>query len=790
MSRVDPQSGDVKPDHKRLYTPPRDRQIIKIKQLSQLRQFLDDYTHNDIALPRGRCGKVAVVPILRAADLPVSFSYRHLEFREEIEKFVDKVGLCSLKDFKPSQPTAKTQVQSPVKQMTYCELLNSPLGVADQSIAQYESALNRFITLHGKSYGDEIGIELGGGFDNALSRFIEIQYDGDKNSARSAVSCIRKWQRQYASFQRVSDLPPTLQGAIKQLVDEDGRSALSLSKALGQDNSFVKSLMLGDQKSASKAILARLEELLGVPINTLISLAPAYNPRRSSNYCSVDRFPTEFQGETAVARQKRTRIRRQLPDDFPDLPLNNQNILLESAIQYVSSRQYLSDYGRRLGDNIQLSYYLKSPLPARLQAEFDSIINMKRHKGGFDKPNRSLRWSDGSCERWDNMIRAFLGYCLLPSTAADERMRGPGLSADFLTLGLVISPTLIDSYLKFRRARTDGMDSKNSEMTLTYLLSMLRAGSGWVAGHPELLERLPLSMRSEVEKAGDWDSQCAQQHSYLTELVENLDFEVSRNAFEPIMPMIEMGRPLDLVQQALQRQREELAAIAGLTNITPLEKAEMWRDHMLISLLSWLPLRAKHWPAMTYVASHQSMYGIRNGAQLRYVNGEHWGLYLEAKDFKNVKNKAIFGPKGDRDVKFLLHEMRGMCTAEPLLDMYMRVHRPLLCPGDGPVFPDVLGTPLPDWKVYQIVRKWTHKYLSEHGSALYGLRLKGVSSFGTHAFRHLMACHVVINTGSFESAAYMLLDSPAMVRKHYGIFSPEHRLVNTMRHLDVWTGET
>lgn len=790
MLKVDSELSSAPPRKKRLHRPPSNRKSIRQLHLLQLREFLDIYTQNYKPLPRNNRGTVALIPILRAANLPIRFSYLYPEFREEIEKYVDKVGLCQAQDFQPPPLASKAQVRAPAKVMTYGELLELSLPIADRSMAQYQSALIRFAAVQGKSTKDCIGSELGGGFDEAVLRFIGVQYSGDANSARSAVSCIRKWQGEYTALQRIHNLPQTLQGAVKQLVEEDGRPAKVISKAVGHCNIFITNLMLGNQKTVPRSTLALLEEVLNVPANTLISLAPPYNPRRRPSFCPTSQFPTELRGDEQSIRLKRSKIKKQLPDNFPDLSPNDQYRLLESAVHYITSGLHLSDYGRRLGENIQMPYRLKLPLPERLQAEFNSISIMKRSKGAVNKPNRALRWSKGGNERWNDMMYTFLGYCLLPNTATDERMRGPGLSLDSLTVGLIVSPALIDSYLEFRRARTAGMDSTNSEVTLTYLISMLRPGSGWVVEHPELLERLPESVRLQIEEAGGWDKQCAQQHSYLTELVDNSDFEVSRDAFGPIMPMIEMGRPLDLLQQALYRQREELAAIADLTNITPLEKAEMWRDHLLVSLLSWLPLRAKHWPDMTYIAAHRSLYGIRNGSQLRHINGDCWGLYLEAKDFKNVKNKAIFGPKGDRDVKLLFHEMRGMSTVEPLLDMYMRIHRPLLCPGDGPVFPDVLGTPLPAWKVYQIVKKWTHKYLSEHGSTLYGLRLKGVSAFGPHAFRHLMASHIVINSGSFESAAHMLLDSPSMVQKHYGIFSPEHRLVNTMRHLDIWTGDT
>lgn len=764
-------------------------QNVRDARLSQLKKFLESYTRDSKPLPSYKHGKVAIAPIFRAAGIKAKRWPIHPELLDEIQKYVDKFGLCHLQDFHPPQPQISVQGQAIVRPMVYQELLKLPLVVADRSIAQYKSALIRFAAVQGKALTDEIGAELGSAFNDALSRFVNIQYGGNSDSARSALSCIRKWREKYLASQYNHNLPPTLQERVQFLLEKDGRSAQKISKTIGQYQGFVHSLASGNQKAASISALALLEKAFDVPGNTLISLCTPYNPRQDRKFCPIDRFPPELQGsEQSIGRQRRE-IKRQLPDDFPIRMRDEQDRLLQAAVESVLTGQHLSEYGRRQSENTRLPYRLRLPLPEQLQAECDSLIEMKRTRGAINKSNRAQRWSDGSHGRWEQMIRSFLGYCSLPTTATDERISGAGLPLEALTLGLIVSPTLVDGYLEFRRIRTDGVDSNNSRDALTFMLSMLRADSGWVAGHPELLERLPAPIRQEVGQAGDWKTLCAQQHEYLAGLHRNMEYQVSRDPFEPIMPMIATGRPLDLLQQALHNQRKELDAISHLTDVMPSEKAEMWRDHLLISLLSWLPLRGKHWPAMRYAESHQSLYGIRNGSQLRYIDGKHWGIYLEAKSFKNVRNKVIFGPKRDRDVKFLLQKMHGLKTVEPLLDMYMRVHRPFLCPGDGPVFPDESGLPLTYFRFYKIVKKWTTKYLSEYGDPTYGLRIKGVAPFGPHAFRHLMASHVVINTGSFEYAAHMLLDSPETVQKHYGIFLPEHQLEITMRQLDVWTHE-
>lgn len=48
--------------------------------------------------------------------------------------------------------------------------------------------------------------------------------------------------------------------------------------------------------------------------------------------------------------------------------------------------------------------------------------------------------------------------------------------------------------------------------------------------------------------------------------------------------------------------------------------------------------------------------------------------------------------------------------------------------------------------------------------------------FGPHAFRDIVATHVIKTTGSIALAANILLDSEDVVREHYARFLPEDRL--------------
>ena len=213
-----------------------------------------------------------------------------------------------------------------------------------------------------------------------------------------------------------------------------------------------------------------------------------------------------------------------------------------------------------------------------------------------------------------------------------------------------------------------------------------------------------------------------------------------------------------------------------------------WRDYVLVSLLSRFPLRRKHFASMTYKEDDKAEY-IPNGSNLRKLDDGGWLLYLPAKEFKNGnRNKQIFGPNGDQDVTLKLDDHKVFQSFIPIIEEYMNKHRPVLLNGetDGPVFPfsvDAKKDNTAD-QVSRAVERWTQNYLAENSTHRNGLRIKGVQKFNPHAFRHLVATHVIIQTGSFEPAAFLLLDSIETIQMHYGRFLPGHRMAIGLRALE------
>ena len=764
----------------------RDQQHVD-DQISQFKAFLDKHTKGGSPLPV-RYKKLSLRTLILAAGLPIGCVRRPV-FRKTAEEYAHRVSVISATEFRARFPSHTSKALPPVHGLTYQQLFDldaAALGLKNTSgLSSYHSALDRFMELQGKTVSDQIGDEMVGEYEQALEQFIQTHYSGENQNPRPAKSYLNKYQQMVAKQQREDGLPVSLSMALTQLVEQDGRSPGELSEASGQRRDFVSSLNTGRQRSAPTEALTRLEAVLGVGAGTLTLRAAHHNPRYKSDFCPQTLFPAELRGQATTLIGKRNRVRNLLPDNFPSLPAAIQQQLVTDTLDDIQKGLHLSENGRRISEAKKSPYTLsKNEMPQQLKKEFNELCLMKRTRGTMarGKKNKDKIWNPMSEDLWSDTMLMFFGWCLLPTDAPNPMTRGAGLSLNDLTLGLILIPTLIEGYMEFRRARTEGKDTRTSEMFLLNSIAMLRAGHGWIEGTPALLQRMPAEFQ---QINADWQAQCAQQHSFLVEVKDDLDFEVSRDSFEPIQAIINMGRPMDVVQEALANNWEELRSVLQNSQLTARQKAVMFRDHVLISMIAALPLRASHWFRMTYRTNARDLTSKDDG-ELRYVAGKHLGLYLRAKDFKNRRNKSIFGSNADRDVALLFHEAENaLKDLEPLVDEYMRVHRPQLCAGNGPVFPNVAGTAMKGADLRGIVYHWSERYLSEHGNHRFGLRIQGVRPFGPHAFRHLMATHILKTTGKYEDAANMLLDSITMIMSHYARFMPEDRLLLTFQRLDI-----
>jgi hypothetical protein len=65
--------------------------------------------------------------------------------------------------------------------------------------------------------------------------------------------------------------------------------------------------------------------------------------------------------------------------------------------------------------------------------------------------------------------------------------------------------------------------------------------------------------------------------------------------------------------------------------------------------------------------------------------------------------------------------------------------------------------------------------------------IAGLLPHGPHNVRDVLATHILKKTGSYEQASYAIQDTPDMVAKHYGRFSPQDKAAMAAKILNqVW----
>jgi hypothetical protein len=748
-----------------------------------LAAYLEACRQSKTPLPVGKDGKPACRVVLKRLGLSPDSVQRWPEMRAMIQACADEVGLVPTGAVETVTGPAVPQLVS----LTYHQLLDQfeQLAVRENSLAQYRSALTRFARMVGKSVDDVIGEELGQQFDDRVRQFRNNYYAGSAINARSQVSCLARWQELYNARRRSTDLPSTMAGAVRILCRQDARSRSELVAALKAH--AVPDILTHPPRTWTREAVTALEAVFDVVAGTLASRATWRNPRCSKHYCPVERFPAQLQGQDNVSQRRRSVIRKLLPDDFTQYAPVEQDKLLTDACQRVAHRDYLTPYGRTMWQNQQLPYRLAwSDFPDRLKEECERYTRMKLSKGTPGRTRKGRRWCEETADFWLQEMRAFFGCLLLPADHVDDRLRGCGLQLSDLTLGLLVLPEMVAAFVALREARTGGRSSGIVRQNLTSYISMLSPTDGWLPYTPELCSRLSAEAQERVGQAGGWAAQCQLQLDHLKEERTCRTYITSRDPFGPVAPLLDTGRPLEAINSALRRHRAELADMESQTDCSMQVKALAWRDFLIVSSLSRLPLRTKQWRTMAYMVTVQSFTNAAQASNLRLIDGQNWALHLPASEFKNCRNKDVFGPNVDRDVKLTLKESQAFRSLLADLDHYMRLYRPVLCCGDGPVFPALNGTTLDYQAFHRLVAMWSTRYVSELGDYHYGLRIPGVKSFGPHVFRHLVACHLVMTTASYEAAANVLLDSIETVRQHYGFCMPDLRLRSALDQIDVW----
>jgi len=558
----------------------------------------------------------------------------------------------------------------------------------------------------------------------------------------------------------IAEMPPTFAEALRWAMERQGVSIYKLAREVGADHNTVREWLRGRFLPRSRTHVKRLEETLGLPEDILVGRLPRWGLQKigvKGEKGTYSRFSQTFLRVAALARygrpwadlspDEREALRRE--DEVRWTRLSNRQKRTRKAIKKrfrlsfdewpPQAREEWEDYRR----------YAASALKSEERAE--------RALTGAPLASTAVR--EPTLDQECSLIERFYGYCV----------KEQGLDSSSLSLALLTDLELVRSYLEWRLNRYKGMDLppiSRSEFAFIALVKKFHRGYLSDLG----FEVNPDGVRELERKLKIAGIDVTDGYHAVEPLLE--DPEPLRWVLEGIRLMLRdtAGRVNDLLAPQIPTTKSE----AG-------EALALYRDVVLFWLMVAHPLRAKH-----YYGARLDMNEFRDRdftPGRGHVGRAGGGYYLAYRkvEFKNARGQVfqslqdhdlITFPLDDPEHPFVALEVEGRSySLNSLFHVYLHQIHPHLVKRFGwtgpllPLFPgaDTRG------RIREIFYS-----RSAYVAALPGVPPK-VLPFGPHSIRHVVATDIVKQTGSFEAAANVLLDSIDMVTKHYARFAPRDR---------------
>jgi hypothetical protein len=471
------------------------------------------------------------------------------------------------------------------------------------------------------------------------------------------------------------------------------------------------------------------------------------------------------------------RVCRHLPANFLELSPERQWQAFESIQNNVLRSN--SPYGKRQAKLLRLPYLLKK-WPAAAAEEFEQLASFKTG----DRPplgmRRIGRWGVSTMEMARNDFAAFFGALRLPVDAQDVRVRGLGVSDDYLTTALVACPLVVDWFIRFRSARTQY--TSYTIKLLKNFMSLLKEETGWIRQMPHLADRLrPISygqtalVSTELIRRAraDWYGVCKEAFEFYIYLCHELKplVRVGRNPFHAIEGIVQMDDPNDAFELLLRGMRDELPN----RNTQPVFYHTAIRDSALVAFIAATGFRATTIGKLDYTGDESGHLILRDDSII---------LDVPRRFFKNP-DSSYFGPK--RSKMDYSNVIPNVFWLVDIFKEYFNVSRPFLLstyhPGreDRPLFVSTAkggnarcGNVRASARlVSAIYRRMTERHLAENKWR--GTGISQVWPSGAHSARHIRGTAAVKQTGSFQLAGDANQHSASTAAKHYARFATEDR---------------
>lgn len=647
---------------------------------------------------------------------------------------------------------------------------------AYKQVCYTRHALNKFLDANQLCLASFINLEFGIQFDQCLKKL--GQSISNSKTRKKVFNEVRKWRGYYSQFAKTGYLPDRFGDALKYLLDTHKTPSRKLNELDELSSNVMPNIYnwinnICYPGIGSLPLIEKLEKFFKLAEGTLSS--------KSKFKCLIN-LSKVIQSFSLIkfSASEKLILRKQLPKDFASLNRNLQEDMLLILREQFDNN--VISYRKIIGKALAQPYALKV-FPARLESEISKFVDFKTAfiAGDGYQRKKDAKWKvnpsrKGSVDRFLSQCGSFFG-----ALSVSRTINGAGIELPALTITLLTSPNAWSFYIEFMKSRLGYLPAESCLALLGTVITNLDPQHGWISQTPELSETLaPVAEFASVadifQAQSNWKQFLAIQKLKLEQIKDALENHQAqsprpRDAFLPILPILEANEPLLIVKEAFDFFADNISS--PLPNKFNKDK----RDLIYLKILFESGLRRANMIELTWNSNN-------TGHLRRNIKG-YYSLHIPAENFKNYQS-SYFGPRGNKQPYYC--QLSKSLTLH--LDAYLGEIRPTMIDKFKMAFPafdfsqqaDRLflnyNNSKPNFALTvssanYIVLSFSSSYLVYNPITKTGV--KGVYPFGNHAARHIIATHIYKTTRSAGLAADAIHDTESTVINYYGRFVPQER---------------
>jgi GNAT superfamily N-acetyltransferase len=661
-------------------------------------------------------------------------------------------------------------------------------GLAASTRRRLASTLKKIRSHADRAASDPIGSELTTEFPETSLRI--ARSISNPGTRRHFLAAAQQWAELLAPY--LGTECPDLAGTLLNLMRRHGyESGPALADRIGADSRRVRRWLRGDEDAVTGdheyiPILENLFSLEPGYLSTKVGPFAAYKRTGRRTLLRAEDWP-EFIRDNHIDRGW---VRPLLPTDFVTMPMAKREEICRSLVADLDSQ-----IPYRIAMKGMENWRLR-PLPEPVNTELAAwarFMSQDRVKPGM---SRNSHWASPETAR----IKVELWRTVLSAAVLRPEDGGLGMRPDDLSLAMFSSTDVVDWYIEWARRRAEGKTHGGIISFIQDICSLLRPKTGFLYQSPELAAHLVpvpdpstggrtwLLSADDARRLRDepaaWREHCRlawESNIALRELAQD-KYEVRRNPFAPIDPILDMERPVEALDRMAEAMFEALPA-RGIGR--DIQRAIAVRDLLIFSVFVELTLRLKNVAQLTYMDDNKGM--LRRGK-------DGYEVVIAATTFKN--GKGPFFKEGRKEGAIAQADVNyhGYLPSRltPLFDEYLDpdngLRKLLVAQEDKPRNPKrkrphrsalnalwigQRGEPLVPGSIANTIVWLTWVHLAHHPALDRGI--PGVEAFGPHAIRHIIATHILKTTKNPQRAADQLQDAVETVLKIYVKFLPKDK---------------